>query len=337
MNERELKDAFVWFQGAVEDRNDPLKLGRCRVRIVGWHDGMDEYESPKTEDLPWAHPIQPITSAAMSGIGQTPLGPVEGTWVFGFFRDGHSAQQPVIMGTLGGIPQEHKQNVPSGPPYTGKRIKYPKFGDPRGTTSPESPYGTYPRQEYMGEPDTNRLARNENINDTIMKDKLNDQDAMYSATGIGDPDIISEPDVPYNASYPFNHVYESESGHIIEIDDTEGAERINIHHKSGTFIEIHPDGSMVRKVAGKGYEVIVDDDSVHVKGNYNIAVDGDASIYTKGDSRTRTDGDHTVEVVGDYELNVGGMVRVAAGQGSSHLQMDSSAIRLVNGTGIHLN
>lgn len=31
------------------------------------------------------HPVQPMTSAAMSGIGTTPLGPVEGTWVVGFF------------------------------------------------------------------------------------------------------------------------------------------------------------------------------------------------------------------------------------------------------------
>ena len=31
------KEGFVWWQGVVEDRHDPLKLGRCRVRIAGWH------------------------------------------------------------------------------------------------------------------------------------------------------------------------------------------------------------------------------------------------------------------------------------------------------------
>ena len=30
------KDGFVWWQGVVEDRQDPLYLGRCRVRILGW-------------------------------------------------------------------------------------------------------------------------------------------------------------------------------------------------------------------------------------------------------------------------------------------------------------
>ena len=28
---------FVWWQGVVEDRIDPLMLGRCRVRILGYH------------------------------------------------------------------------------------------------------------------------------------------------------------------------------------------------------------------------------------------------------------------------------------------------------------
>ena len=49
---------FVWWTGVVEDRNDPKALGRCRVRIVGYHD-QNKNEIP-TEKLPWAHPITPI-------------------------------------------------------------------------------------------------------------------------------------------------------------------------------------------------------------------------------------------------------------------------------------
>ena len=48
--------------------------------------------------------MNPITSATVSGVGQTPLGAVEGTWVIGFFQDGAEAQQPIIMGTLPGVP-----------------------------------------------------------------------------------------------------------------------------------------------------------------------------------------------------------------------------------------
>ena len=41
---------FIWFIGEVEDRNDPLKLGRVRVRCFGWHSTNKE-ELP-TADLP---------------------------------------------------------------------------------------------------------------------------------------------------------------------------------------------------------------------------------------------------------------------------------------------
>lgn len=92
------KDGFNWWIGVVEDRLDPEKQGRCRVRIFGYH--TDDKEVLPTEDLPWAIPIQPITSAGISGIGTTPLGPVTGTWVIGFFLDGDDMQQPAMLGTI---------------------------------------------------------------------------------------------------------------------------------------------------------------------------------------------------------------------------------------------
>lgn len=90
------------FIGVVEDRKDPLKLGRCRVRVTGIHTS-NSAELP-SRDLPWATPIQPITSAAVSGIGTSPVGPVEGTWVTLFFLDGDDMQVPVMLGTIAGIP-----------------------------------------------------------------------------------------------------------------------------------------------------------------------------------------------------------------------------------------
>ena len=79
------QDGFIWFVGVVEDRADPKHLGRCRVRALGYHTA-DKIALP-TEDLPWAMPMLPITSSGISGIGQSPLGLVEGSWVLGFFRD----------------------------------------------------------------------------------------------------------------------------------------------------------------------------------------------------------------------------------------------------------
>ena len=73
-------------------------MGRCRVRIFGYH--ADSRVLLPTKDLPWAIPIQPITSAGISGIGSSPLGPVEGTWVMGFFLDGEDMQQPAMLGVI---------------------------------------------------------------------------------------------------------------------------------------------------------------------------------------------------------------------------------------------
>lgn len=93
------KDGFNWWIGVVEDRVDPEKLGRCRVRIYGYH--TDNKSLLPTEDLPWAIPIHPITSAASSGVGGTPVGPLTGSWVLGFFLDGEDMQQPAFFGTIG--------------------------------------------------------------------------------------------------------------------------------------------------------------------------------------------------------------------------------------------
>ena len=73
------KDGFQWFVGVVEDRNDPQKLGRLKVRCLGYHTRV--LNKLPTADLPWASPVLPITSSGISGIGQTPLGLVEGSFV----------------------------------------------------------------------------------------------------------------------------------------------------------------------------------------------------------------------------------------------------------------
>lgn len=98
MNNANIFNFSKFFIGVVENRNDPLRMGRCQVRIFGYH--SESKELMKTEDLPWAVPIQPITSAAISGIGNAPIGPLPGTWCVGFFLDGNDCQQPAILGTI---------------------------------------------------------------------------------------------------------------------------------------------------------------------------------------------------------------------------------------------
>ena len=128
---------FIHFTGIVEDRQDPHKAGRVRVRCLGFH--SENKTALPTADLPWAQPLLPTTASGISGLGTSPTFLVNGTWVFGFFRDGETMQQPVVLGTLPGKPTEYSSRWYDKAFYDGQGI-YPK---------------------YIGESDMNRLATNE--------------------------------------------------------------------------------------------------------------------------------------------------------------------------------
>jgi hypothetical protein len=93
-------NGFIWWVGVVEDRADPLGIGRCRVRIFGWH--TDDRSLIPVDHLPWAMPMNSINNAKSF----TPL--ELGEWVVGFFMDGESGQFPIMMGVLPGISPEAK-------------------------------------------------------------------------------------------------------------------------------------------------------------------------------------------------------------------------------------
>ena len=274
------QDGFIWFTGVVEDRNDPTKLGRVRVRCVGYHTA-DKTKIP-TEDLPWAWVMQTVHTPSMNGMGHTPGFMVEGTWVIGFFRDPQTLQEPIIMGTIPGVPEE------LGDPNTG-------FHDPnrRETDPNKSGYNTsvYPRT--TGEPDTNRLARNFEVQDTIVGDK---KAARVEGIRSADGTIFEEPLTTYDAVYPKNHVFESESGHIVEYDDTSGVERVGEYHKSGTFYEIDSVGNRVDKVVANDYHMVKENNHEHVQGDMHLTVEGTLNIKCKN---------LNVEVFDDYTEDVG--------------------------------
>ena len=280
------QDGFVWFTGVVEDRNDPTKLGRVRVRCVGYH--TDNKTKIPTEDLPWAWVMQNIHTPSMAGWGDTPGFMVEGTWVVGFFRDAESLQEPIVIGTLPGVPNQ------AGNPNFG-------FHDPNrrsdDESKPEYNISKYPptpltsSDHGINESDMNRLARNETgFNHKMLTTKATDQ-ANYINIPVAGGTPFAEPASAYQAEYPYNHVMESESGHIKEYDDTEDNERIHEYHRTGTFYEIDGGGNRTVKIVGDGYHVVAGSDHLFVGGNCNITVESNCNMYVKKDWNIQVDGD----------------------------------------------
>lgn len=97
MTERDIGQTFSWWFGEVAGVEDPDQSGRVQVRVYGRH---DDKTNIKDEDLPWALPMQPVTSAALGKVGTTPLGLLVGSKVMGFWLD-RDQQYPVIYGSFG--------------------------------------------------------------------------------------------------------------------------------------------------------------------------------------------------------------------------------------------
>jgi hypothetical protein len=514
-------NSLNWWVGVVEDRNDPEELGRCRVRIFGYH--TEDKTILPTKDLPWALPLQPITSAAISGKGTAPVGLLEGSWVVGWFLDGADMQQPIMMGTIGGknksnpfeketrvnnpdnnyvtssdgktvtdssgepilvassvnndsatkdyitnnlpplsvanikrlmdkIGESESSSVPGGRQnyreknklgYVGKyqfgyaalaTLGYVKqfdgndprnkdnknlensslwlnknglksledyykngtvqelimfknleysynflkrkgaisntdppdkvagllsaahiggiggalqlatkgitYSDGRKTTQDyyalgskalegesaipaeslitdifdfnvdknsqllslqgfKDPNAVYPRADYAGQPDTNKLARGVKDHPSIA---LKDNTRAIEVGVANSTRSWSQPASPFGGVYPYNQVLETEAGHLLEFDNTPNGERINIYHKSGTFMEIDVNGTSVRKTIGDRYEVIDNNDYVYIRGAQNVTVDGSSKIFVKNNADIQVIG--TTNIIGNNDVSI---------------------------------
>ena len=263
-------NGFIWWMGVVEDRKDPLKLGRCKVRIVGWH-SADKMSLP-TEKLPFAQAILPLNNPH-------PYAPKESDMVMGFFLDGENAQQPVMMGVMPSIPLAPADNqAPYNDPRTQEEIDL-------APVKPNETANGYPR--LIDEPITSRLARNETANTSSVVSLKKERITANNTSSV-------EREPYYNAEYPYNKVYESESGHALEFDDTRDNERVHLYHRAGSYMEYGPDGSLVERVERDKFSVTVGDESVLVKGDVTVTVEGDI----------------TMQVNGNYDLNVTGDIKV---------------------------
>ena len=313
------KDGFQWFVGVVEDRQDPKKLGRVRVRCLGYH--SENISDLPTSDLPWAHPMNPVTSATVSGLGQTPLGMVEGTWVVGFFQDADEAQQPIIIGTLPGVPSS-----------------LPTKGAGKGFQDRLN--ANYPKYT---ETDVNRLAVNDADNPhpsltirkadratNIGRADFNPVDLNLAAPAArslpgDDGTNFNEPETTYKTQYPYNHVRETEAGHIVEFDDTPNSERIHERHSTGTGYEINEFGDKVQRVKRDNYEIISNDHFAHIKGTHNTTVDGGVRVFVNANATA--DSNYTIQVGRNANVNIQvdkGEVNVHAADGNINMKSGRS-------------
>lgn len=401
-------DGFVWFYGVVENRKDPLFLGRVKVRCIGFH--TDDKTLIPTGDLPWADIIQPVTSAAISGIGTTPTGLVEGTHVFGFFRDGREAQEPVVLGTSGGKPENianpdrgfndsrsiyERRNAPYPPlyidrfvtgtpakviehsqsfapekhydfvgetPMKGGRIWFGKnedeskiqanvykiegAGGPGSTAALPSKKNNSPMmtsQVFSRNPDENRIIFDKNgipvmslpstnllsLNRVKFVDQYETQTrdpqstshpqsqiemtthriagslgATQASLHTGISKAVGEswtvPSNNFNPEYPYNHVTYTESGHLFELDDTPGGERVRILHRTQSFLEFLPDGSRIDNTVGKSYSLCDSDVHSHIYGDEIKHVEGSMNhVYN-----SRSGGSNHIKFAGDGDVNM---------------------------------
>lgn len=301
------RNGFVWWVGIVEDKKDPLKMGRCRVRCVGWH--SDDKMKLPTDELPWAISAQPMNNVH-------PYAPREGDMIFGFFADNKSAQVPVMVGVIPGLPLDSAKpkeaffdsrtdtdlaNSPRPPASKSYRLNGAGV-----SISEKSKADYYPR--YLDEPTTPRIARNETISETFIQERRDNV-----VTGVEVVNMSwSEPTTKYNAVYPYNNVMETESGHITEYDDTPGKERIHFAHRSGTFNEMFPDGTKVEKITKDNYQIVMSDDHVYIMGKCLITIQKDAEVRVMGDAYLKVDGNMDIEVMGNHTEHVHGTYDVVA-------------------------
>jgi len=240
------KHSIICF-GFVENNVDPLKVGRCQVRLIGYHTN-DTNQIP-SDELYWCQSINPPNLSVINP-------PSIGSQVICISLD-DTFQNVLILGVINGISDETE------------------------------------------EPDSSKLARNENIEDTIVYTK---NDNKYSGE-FDEPDSTDS----YGTIYPYNFVYEGLGGNVFEIDDTDGYKRINLFHASGSYIEIINNGDFIIKSVNDGYIIT---DNLNISGS--ILIDGDVDIFGNVDINgtiTVSDGaDITGNTSIDGDLTVDGTI-----------------------------
>ena len=287
------------YYGVVESRADPKQLGRVRVRVLGIHT-EDKVQLP-TADLPWATVLS--HDGANSGLGTTPSFFVEGTWVLVGFFDDHM-QEPYIIGGLPGIPSTKSSNYAT-----------------EGFTDPNN---TYPVAINVSDVHENArgsiTALSPAARDSIRKVSIPSADfdgfeiatvGSNLAVAQSNGGTFDEPLVvngTYKPTYPNNHVYNTESGHLLEFDDTTDQKRIAITHSAGSYQEYSNDGTYVSHVVSKMFEIVSSDKSSLCEGDVIETID--KSLKLKVNRLGASGNNYDIEIGEGANFNI--MVRSGA-------------------------
>lgn len=277
----------LFFIGAVEANGEARLEGRVKVRAFGIHGTQQQVP---TDMLPWA-------IVAQGGYDPNVV-PKINSWVYGMFLDGRDAQQPMVLGL---IPTQYQTEI--NPEANGWGVIPGVGGDVDALGSTPTDYGS---------PQNSPLARGERTEDTHVLQQEIGRTLSVPIAG-PDGDTWDEPGSAYNAQYPRNRVI-STANHSIELDDTEGAERIMIHHKSGSFVQIDSRGTTVEKTVSDKYEVMDRKQHVVVGGQSTVTIMGNSYVKVLGNKIEEITGDLQTLVHGEYHLSVGGQATINASE-----------------------
>ena len=146
------------------------------------------------------------------------------------------------------------------------------------------PSRSFPREDYVLDVTTNKAARGHFKNDLKL--------------GGGYVNVSLELNDQPNSTYPLNQIRETVTGHVTEIDDTPGSERMLFKHRTGAGVEFRSDGSVV--VCAKNNTVQITD------GDHKVIVEGDGELIYNGNLKLSVSGDFDLDVKGNFNVRTGG-------------------------------
>lgn len=354
--------------------NNPLdmisQLGRGVAGQISEFLGLD-FGSNDEEWVPLQYQNENITTSPFANPNKLPI---QGTSVGVLAKDYNPASFPYDVNKDGVYDDKDAQLLISSTKQNGIADT---GAEATKINEPVYPPSRYPLEPFLNEPTTPRLARNSKIEDTIVGKKKQNvssfAEASYapisglklsnpSGTSInpaplnpkgttidqspfeGEP--FEEPASPYAAKYPFNHVYASESGHFIEIDDTPKAERLHWYHRSGTFREIHPNGTLVDKSVKDSYDISTGDmfkgsdknlklssvEATKIKSGTEFILESKSSAITTGELSIKSgttlqdmEGGHGQRISDNKEVTVGGDYKIKT---TGKFSVDADSIEL---------